>query len=104
MFSPQLNEAKYNLLSADTNKCGGKWKCYRCRFFACENSNLQNKIQKKAGKCLNRHWIIKKENRPLAGFAVTNILLCYCAGACCLLLCYCYEIMSSNILELLKGW
>ena len=24
MFSPQLNEAKYNLLSADINKCGGK--------------------------------------------------------------------------------
>ena len=24
MFSPQLNEAKYNFLSADINKCGGK--------------------------------------------------------------------------------
>ena len=87
MFSPQLNEAKYNFLSADINKCGGKGKRYRCRFFARENSNLQNKIQKKAGKCLNRHWIIKKENQPLAGFTVTNMLLCY-TGVYCLLLCY----------------
>ena len=60
MFSPQLNEAKYNFLSADINKCGGKGNGVDGVLFARENSNLRNKIQKKAGKCLNRHWIIKK--------------------------------------------
>ena len=80
----------------------GKGKRCRCRFFARENSNLKRKIQKKAGKCLNQHWIIKKENQPLAGFAVTSMLLCYCTGVCCLLLCYYainYELECTGILE-----
>ena len=54
----------------------GKGKRYRWRAFARENSNLKRKIQKKAGKCSNRHWVIikKMEGRPLAGFTVTSLL------------------------------
>ena len=60
MFSPQLNEAKYNLLSADTNKCGGKGNAIDVAFSRAKIQIYKIKIQKKAGKCLNRHWIIKK--------------------------------------------
>ena len=78
MFSPQLNEAKYNLLSADINKCGGKGNAIDVALSRAKIQIYKIKIQTKAGKCLNRHWIIKKrENRPLAGFTVTNMLLCY---------------------------
>ena len=78
MFSPQLNEAKYNFLSADINKCGGKGKAIDVAFRA-RKFKFKKKIQKEAGKCLNRHWIIKKrKGRPLAGVTVTTLLLCYC--------------------------
>ena len=60
MFSPQLNEAKYNLLSADINKCGGKGNAIDVALSRAKIQIYKIKIQKKAGKCLNRHWIIKK--------------------------------------------
>ena len=55
----------------------GKGKRCRCRLFARENSNLKRKIQKKAGKCSNRHWVIKKwKAGPLRGLLLlTTIML-----------------------------
>ena len=84
MFSPQLNEAKYNFLSADINKCGGKGNGVDVAFFARENSNLKRKIQKKAGKCSNRHWFIKKwKAGPLRGLLLLNYYYAIAARAYC---------------------
>ena len=50
MFSPQLNEAKYNLLSADINKCGGKGNAIDVAFSRAKIQIYKIKIQTKAGK------------------------------------------------------
>ena len=89
MFSPQLNEAKYNFLSADINKCGGKGNAIDVAFSRAKIQIYKIKF-KVSGKMLKSTLdYLKKESRPLAGVYCTSMLLCYCTGVCCLLLCYC---------------
>ena len=47
MFSPQLNEAKYNLLSADINKCGGKGNAIDVAFSRAKIQIYKIKFKKK---------------------------------------------------------
>ena len=51
MFSPQLNEAKYNFLSADINKCGGKGNGVDVAFCA-RKFKFKTKNSKESGKML----------------------------------------------------
>ena len=68
MFSPQLNEAKYNLLSADINKCGGKGNAIDVAFSRAKIQIYKIKIQTKAGNAQIDIGLLKKgETGPLRG-------------------------------------
>ena len=77
MFSPQLNEAKYNFLSADINKCGGKGKRYRWRAFARENSNLKRKNSKEGGKMLKSTLGLAIVSNPSIQIKCNSGLACF---------------------------
>ena len=67
MFSPQLNEAKYNLLSADTNKCGGKGNAIDVAFSRAKIQIYKIKFKRKRENAQIDIGLLKRKTGPLRG-------------------------------------